>query len=281
MPGAGPRVAVVGHVEWVQFARVQHVPRAGEVMHGEDAFEEPAGGGAVAAVQLARLGGEATLYTALGDDDRGRRAAQRLIDLGVRMRPSWRSQETRRAVSLVDGAAQRTIVTFGARLDPVAEDAELAWEELSQMDAVYFTAGDAGALRAARAARVLVATPRAVDALGRGVALDALVLSADDAIEQRLAERARADAEVIVSTEGGDGGAYRERDGATGRWAPAPVRGEPVDAYGCGDSFAAGLTFGLARGDAFADALSLGARCGAACLVGRGPYERQLSSAEG
>ena len=55
---ANPRVAVVGHVEWVQFARVEHVPRAGEVVHARDAFEEPAGGGAVAAVQLARLAGD-------------------------------------------------------------------------------------------------------------------------------------------------------------------------------------------------------------------------------
>ena len=51
------KVAVVGHVEWVQFARVPHVPRAGEIIHARDTFEEPAGGGAVAAVQLARLAG--------------------------------------------------------------------------------------------------------------------------------------------------------------------------------------------------------------------------------
>ena len=51
-----PRVAVVGHVEWVQFARVPHVPRAGEVIHAHDVFEEPAGGGGVAAVQLAAPG---------------------------------------------------------------------------------------------------------------------------------------------------------------------------------------------------------------------------------
>jgi len=53
-PPARLRVASVGHVEWVQFARVEHVPQAGEVAHAEDPFEEPAGGGAVAAVQLAR-----------------------------------------------------------------------------------------------------------------------------------------------------------------------------------------------------------------------------------
>jgi hypothetical protein len=42
------RVAVVGHFEWVQFVQGDHVPAAGEIVHASDAFEEPAGGGAVA-----------------------------------------------------------------------------------------------------------------------------------------------------------------------------------------------------------------------------------------
>ncbi len=50
-----------------------------------------------------------------------------------------------------------------------------------------------------------------------------------------------------------------------------------MDSYGCGDSFAAGFTYGLGAGLDVADALALAARCGAVCLTGRGPYERQLS----
>ena len=65
--------AVVGHVEWIEFGRVDHVPAAGEILHVSDSWEEPGGGGAVAAVQLAKLAGEATLYTALGDDAVGHR----------------------------------------------------------------------------------------------------------------------------------------------------------------------------------------------------------------
>ena len=34
-------MGVLGHIEWVQFARVPEVPRAGEVMHATDVFEEP------------------------------------------------------------------------------------------------------------------------------------------------------------------------------------------------------------------------------------------------
>jgi len=274
-------VAVVGHVEWVQFARVPHVPRAGEVVHAEDPFAEPAGGGAVAAVQLARLAGTATLVTSLGEDDNGVRSRARLAELGVAVRASLVEGATRSAVTLVDHAGERTITTFGQRLEPGGGHVQERWQGLEQIDGLYFTAGDEAELRMARSrSRALVASPRARHALGHGVALDALVLSGEDQIELRAAEPALAEAEVVVWTEGERGGHYRRRDGETGRWTAARLPGEPVDSYGCGDSFAAGFTYGLGAGMALAGALALGARCGAVCLTGHGPYERQLTSHE-
>jgi ribokinase len=273
-------MAVVGHVEWVTFARVPHVPRAGEVLHASEPFEEPAGGGAVAAVQLARLAGGAVLVTALGDDEHGRRAVTRLRELGVEVWAAKRTAPTRTAVTLIDDADERTITTFGARLEAVGDDEDVAWSKLVEMDAVYFTAGDVSALRAARGARVLVANPRALDALGHGIPLDALVLSEDDTIEQREADRARDEADLVVSTEGARGGVYRGRKDTSGRWTAAIPPGDPVDSYGCGDSFAAGFTYGLGAGLTVPDALDLAARCGAVCLTGRGPYERQLTATE-
>ena len=56
---------------------------------------------------------------------------------------------------------------------------------------------------------------------------------------------------------------------------PGPVE----DAYGCGDCFAAGITYGLGDGRAVDEAVALGARCGAAVLTGRGPYAGQLTAA--
>jgi ribokinase len=54
-----------------------------------------------------------------------------------------------------------------------------------------------------------------------------------------------------------------------------------VDTYGCGDSFAAGVTYALGAGSKIDEALALGARCGAACATGRGPYEGQLTLERG
>jgi len=270
-PGA-LRLAVVGHVEWVQFARVDHVPVPGEVVHASDTFEEPAGGGAVAAVQLARLAGACTLITALGDDQLGRRSVERLSELGVTVRASFRDTPTRSAVTLLDAAGERTITTFGERLDPLGGDSS-GWEGFENLDGVYFTAGDRQALERARsAARVLTASPRARHALGQGVELDALVLSGHDQIELRAAQPAEADARLLIYTEGGRGGHFRYRTGSEGRWDAAELPGPPVDSYGCGDSFAAGVTYGLADGRELPEALAVGARCGAACLATRGPY---------
>jgi ribokinase len=261
-------------------ARVEQVPRAGEVAHATDVFAEAAGGGAVAAVQLARLAGRAILFTALGDDETGRRCKRRLEELGVEVRSAVvAGAATRTAVTLVDGHGERTITTFGPRLDPPG-GGDLGWEGIENIDAVYFTAGDDSALGRARAgARVLVASPRAGAAL-HPTELDALVSSAGDEVERALAERLRSEPRLRVLTEGEHGGTYRLRGAGAGRWAAQAAPLERGDSYGCGDSFAAGLTYALGAGMELADALELGARCGARCLGGRGPYERQLTGAQ-
>jgi ribokinase len=276
-----PKVAVVGHVEWVQFGHVEHLPRAGEVAHATDAFEEPAGGGAVAAVALARLAGACTLHTVLGADEEGRRSLERLAELGVEVREGeaaglerGEAPPTRRAVTLIDDGGERTITTFGVRLDPAGEDGgPRLWQGLSGLDATYFTAGDLAALRRAReASRMLVASPRARHALGQGVPIDALVLSADDEIELAAAEPALAEAELVIYTEGADGGRWHRRDGEEGRWRAAPLPGPLVDSYGAGDTFAAGVTYGLGAGMSLDETLALASEASARCLAGAGPY---------
>jgi ribokinase len=273
------RVAVVGHVESILFAVVPHMPVAGEIVHAEQTFEEPAGGGAVSAVQLAKLAGEATLYTALGDDEFGHRAEDRLRELGLRVRTVWRAEPQRRGFVHLDSNAERTITVIGSRLGPRGDD-PLPWHELAETDAVYFTAGDVGAARAARAAGVMVSTARGLDTLAQaGIELDALVSSSRDAGERYDAGDLNPPPRLVIRTAGSSGGKFETADGRHGSWGATPPPGPPRDAYGCGDSFAAGVTYGLGAGNGPEEALELGARCGAACLSGRGPYEGQLRGA--
>jgi ribokinase len=67
--------------------------------------------------------------------------------------------------------------------------------------------------------------------------------------------------------------------GPLGGWAQpgGPYRAvAPIasieDAYGAGDSFAAGLTFALAEGRERGDALAFAAACGAEALTRRGAH---------
>ncbi|MFY9581041.1 MAG: PfkB family carbohydrate kinase, partial [Gaiellaceae bacterium] len=78
---------------------------------------------------------------------------------------------------------------------------------------------------------------------------------------------------LVVTTAGPLGGWAKPG----GPFRSASVPGPVVDSYGCGDAFAAGLTFALTRGDAPDQAIAFAARCGASVLTGRGPYTAQLS----
>jgi ribokinase len=270
------RVAVVGHIEWIEFARVERVPTPGEIVHATEAWEEPAGGGAVAAVQLAKLAGSCLFLTSFGADELGHRAKRGLEELGLRVEASWRPEPQRRGFVYLDSAGERTITVIGERLGPSGGD-ELPWSDLAECDAVYFTAGDTDALRAARAAKKLVASVRARETLATArVQLDMLVASSKDEGESYRPGEIEPPPLYVAQTAGAAGGSLVGADGSTSHWTAAPLPARLVDAYGAGDCFAAGLTFGLAEGLPPAEALEVGARCGAACATGRGPYEAQL-----
>lgn len=263
------QVAVVGHVEWVEFARVEAMPRPGGIAHASEIWSQAGGGGAVAALQLARLGADVSLYTAFGDDELGRRAHAELAAAGVRVQAAFRPQVQRRAFCHIEEHGERTITVLGGKLRPHGSDGELPWEELTSAAAVYFVSGDGGALRRAREAPILVATARELPTLrGSGIGLDALVGSGEDEGERYQPGELEPVPELVVTTAGALGGWAQPG----GPYVAAPAPAEIKDSYGCGDCFAAGLTYGLALELETADALALAARCGAGALTGRGVH---------
>jgi ribokinase len=111
-----------------------------------------------------------------------------------------------------------------------------------------------------------------------GVQLDAVVGSANDPAERYEAGLVSPTPRLIVRTAGPSGGSWEAADGRRGRYAAATPPGPIVDMYGAGDSFQAGLTFGLASGLDTDAALALAARCGAFAVTGRGPTGGQLTA---
>lgn len=259
------RVAVVGHVEWVQFLRVERFPVPGAIQRAQRESTHAGGGAVVAAGALAEHGAEVDFYGAVGTDAIGDAAVRELAERGMTVHAARRTGPTREVLTLLDDRGERTILPIGERLQPEGED-ELEWGRLAAVDAAYITAGDQGALRHARAARVLVATPRLRERVDDpGVELDALVYSTTDDNEVRWAERLRSNTRLMVATEGPAGGHWW--GASEGRWSAVPPPGPVRDSYGCGDAFAAGFTYGLAAAKSVPEACAIGARWGAEMLT--------------
>lgn len=273
------RTAVVGHTEWIDFIRVPRIPGPGEILHADEAWDSPGGGGAVAAVQLAKLAGDCDFFTAVGDDYLGRRMDLELVQLGLKVHAGVRPEPQRRAITYIPDSGDRSITVLGVRSSPSAAD-PLPWDELAACDAVYLTAGDPDAVRLARRARVLVATSRVLPLLREAaVRLDAVVGSRLDPSERYRTGVLEPAPGLVVRTTGPAGGTYQVGDSPEVPYDPTPLPGPIVDTYGCGDSFAAGLTFALGLGLAPEQAVRVGALCGAAVATGRGPYPAQLTAA--
>ena len=263
------RAAVVGHVEWMEFVPVEHVPRAGEIVGAAESWSQAAGGGAVAALQLAQLAESVQFFTTLGDDELGRASKAELEKQGVEVHATFLAVPQRKGFTYLDETGERTITVIGPKIGPRGHDQALPWHELARCDAVYYCAGDADAVRAARRAGVLVATARELPTLARAaVELDALVGSGKDDAEVHRPGDLDPPLRLVVTTSGGLGGWAQPG----GPFTAAPVEGEYADTYGAGDCFAAGLAFGLAAGLETPAALDFAARCGAAALSGRGVH---------
>ena len=63
------KFAVIGHIEWIHFIKVDQLPKPGLITHSKKFLECPAGGGTVIAKRLRELtNSEVHFFTALGDD---------------------------------------------------------------------------------------------------------------------------------------------------------------------------------------------------------------------
>ena len=263
------RAAVVGHIEWLEFVPIDEVPQRGEIVHAEDSWEQAAGGGSVAAVQLSKLADSVDFFTALGNDERGSLARAELTARGITVHASALEAPQRSGFVYLDETGERTITTIGRKLHPRGHDDSLPWHELARCDAVYFCAGDADALLHARRARVVVATARELVTLRQSsVRLDALVSSGKDEAERYQPGQLDPEPDLVVTTSGALGGWAQPG----GPYTAAPLPPDPADAYGAGDCFAAGLAFALAAGLEGLEALEFASRCGAGAIAGAGVH---------
>ncbi len=265
------KLAVIGHVEWVTFLKVDQLPLAGQISHAKDYFEEAAGGAAVAAVQMARLINEPVdLITSLGNDSYGEKCYERLTKLGLNLKVAWRNEPTRKAISLISKDGERAITVIGERLQPTASD-DLPWSDMKNYDGIFVTATDKEGIRLARKARFLAATPRT----GKNtlkfseVKINALIGSALDPGEKINYEELAPQPDIYIATKGKSGGTiYPEKH----KFKSIKPSSKEIDSYGCGDCFAGAVTTALSAKMNLDQAIKIGAYCGAECSTHYGPY---------
>ncbi|HEY5718834.1 MAG TPA: PfkB family carbohydrate kinase [Gammaproteobacteria bacterium] len=225
------------------------------------------GGGANAAVALARAGHQVALVSAVGDDADGRALLATLDAAGVDTAHVARlPQPTSNSLLLVDPQGERTIVNLQRLHAPhpgVLRELEL--------DAVYVRsrASDlAPLLRALLPHRRVVAHVPPCDdgALPAHVLVGSAADLAPGLLLDPFAHAMRisdGQAEWIVATRGPQGASAYGR-GETLQQPALPVTA--VDSTGAGDAFAAGLVHALVHGETMAGCLAVAAAWGAAAV---------------
>ncbi len=266
------KLAVLGHIEWVTFLKVDQLPIAGQISHSKDYFEEAAGGAAVAAVQMARLiNGPVDLITSLGKDIYGEKCYERLTQLGLNLKVAWRDNKpTRKGISLTSKDGERAITVIGERLQPIGSD-NLPWNEMENYDGVFVTATDEDGLKLARKAKFLSATPRVGKKILKisKVKLNALIGSGLDPDEKININDLSPQPNLYIATEGKSGGSIYP---AKLKYNSTTPSSKEIDSYGCGDCFAGAVTAALSAKLNLNKAIRIGAYCGAECSTHYGPY---------
>ena len=266
------KLAVIGHIEWVTFLKVEQLPLAGEISHAKDSFEEAAGGAAVTAVQMARLiNGPVDLITSLGKDTYGEKCYERLTKLGLNLKVAWREKPTRKGISFVSKDGERAITVIGERLQPIASDNNLPWSEIKNYDGVFVTATDIEGIRLAREAKFLSVTPRIgkETLLKSKIKINAIIGSGLDPGEKINHEELVPKPDIYIATKGKSGGTIFPENKDYKSITP---RSKEIDTYGCGDCFAGGVTTALSANLNLNQAINIGAYCGAECSTHYGPY---------
>jgi len=265
------KLAVIGHIEWVTFLKVDQLPIAGEISHAKDYFEEAAGGAAVAAVQMARLTNEPVdLITSLGKDNNGEKCYERLIKLGLNLKVAWREKPTRKGISLISKDGERAITVIGERLQPIASD-DLPWSDMKNYDGIFITATDKEGIRLASKARFVAATPRTGQTTLKNskAKINALIGSRLDPGEEINYEELVPKPDIYIATEGKLGGTVYPKEY---KYKAIKPSSQEIDTYGCGDCFAGAVTTALAAKLNLDQAIKIGAYCGAECSTHYGPY---------
>lgn len=269
------KIVVVGSLNMDIVVQSPRFPVSGETIFGQDVHFEPGGKGANQAVACARLGYDTVMLGAVGTDAFGGSLMQSLASSGVRTSSLLQRTDTATGIASITLTPEDNtiLVVPGANGTVTAADVE-AWRETIStasillvqleipMDAVLtavriadehgvpvvLNPAPANELPAELIQKVRYITPNQTE-LHSLTGIDA----SGDALEQAMDALIERGPEVVITTLGSSGVAWKQRGGSLQR--AEAYRVEVVDTTGAGDSFNGAFACGIASGRSVEDSV--------------------------
>ena len=295
-----PLVVIVGSVNVDLVVATERLPGRGETVLGRRLERYGGGKGANAAVAAARVGAQARLVAAVGDDAFGRDALAELGDEGVDIEgvATLADDATGAALIVVDGSGDNQIaVGAGANaalgpdhvrraLEGALDGAGCLLVSLEVPDDAVHTATELGR---ARGIPVIVnpapARPSVLELAALGPiftpnAGEAHRLTGETDPRTAAAVLAARTAAPVVVTNGSEGALLLEQPGAEVIALAPPSGVRAVDTTGAGDAFSGALAAGIAAGDHLRAAAAFAVAAGACAVRARGARASMPTAAE-
>ena len=253
------KIAVIGSINMDLTAKTDRFPKAGETIFGWDLQYVPGGKGNNQAVAAARLGGDVTMFTCVGDDAFGDRLIQNLRDNSVKTDYIRKVKDTASGIAIITVAEDdNTIVVISGanncvtkqyieevkdavlESDIIVLQNEIPLETIAYAAELGCKAGKTVIFNPAPVSKDVLQVLEHVSYLTPNEHEAALLFPEEADLEQLLA---RHDGKVIV-TLGAEGAAAW----VNGTMMKIPARkANVVDTTGAGDTFNGAFAYALAN----------------------------------
>jgi ribokinase len=254
-----PRIAVVGSINADLVVQMPSLPGRGETVRSSEPLWFPGGKGANQAVAAARMGGQVTMYGAVGQDAPGEMCLVSLLDSGVDISTIAKvSSATSTALVMVEHSGENQIVvTDGANQHVAFDQAAVA-----QADAVIvqFEIPEEVLIQAGKASTGIFCVNAApVREMSNELAalIDVLIVN-----EIEFAQLTKPSSGLVIVTAGANEVIAYQDGEIVAKCTPPKV--EAIDTVGAGDTFVGAFIVAFASG---ADvSTSLSRACAASAL---------------
>ena len=297
------KIVVIGSTNMDMVVKAAHLPAPGETILGGQFFMNSGGKGANQAVAVARLGGNISFITKIGDDIFGKQSAELFDKEGIDTSHILIDDIAPSGVALINVDAEgenSIVVASGANAKLSPGDVGSALEELGEVDIILIQLEtpietvNFAANYARQKGILLILNPAPASTLPAGLIKNIGIITPNEKEAEMLTGIKVEDADSaakaanVLHNQGvdkviitlGSKGAFVSADGAT---ALIPsIKVEAVDTTAAGDTFNGALAVALSEGQDIIDAIKFACQASSISVTRLGaqssiPYRNELN----